>query len=466
MSGDSAIFNLDFIDPFGIPLYDVILKAKTSGAVHSVVLNQIEGEPQYLTTFQNSVQFENPTGTIEYYGRVESDTLVATQSFKNATNGFPPLVDLYAELAPDAVGDTTPGSAGQWLDLTGSAVTFSDTRFYARLNNAGGGWPQSEGFSTYFIYGFIIANPDSLTLAALALIYANVPIIIPSGLYHVDLTDTSFSRISGISTNTSGNSLHLGCNISDITSDPLFPTWPPASGFIITGGFTLTVEFSEPGFNDYTYPSLFIPQTQYLETAGNSAPLLGDIAFDIVPNITVNAAIDYHDSEDNLPVLRQLFFDGDVFNLGSFDHSYNDTARFTHLLTWPGAGEHYYYFRFSDGGDTVQTALDTLLIDPNSTPEHEIPLTFELYDNYPNPFNAQTTISFSLDRQAELTLNIYDITGKAVRTLANGNFGPGFHQASWEGKNNDGHLVSSGIYFYRLDISGKGSVTRKMLLLK
>jgi len=466
MDGDSALFNLDFIDPFGIPLYDVILKAKAGAAEYADTLSHVEGDPRYAVTYEGTINFDNPSGTIEYYGRVEADTLVATQSYKNAANQFPPAAGLYATLTADAVGDTTPGSAGQWLDLTGSAVTYSDTRLYGRLNNAGGGWPLNQGLTTYFIYGFLIYNPDTLTLSALAMLYVNVPFIMSSGLYRIDLADTSFSRIASISTQASGTSLHMACDISDITSDPLFPTWPPASGFVVSGGFTITAELGQPGFNDYTYPSLFIPMTQFLTTDVNAAPTLSDIGFDIIPNVSVNARINYLDFDGNLPVRRLLFFDRGVFDMGSFDHSYGDTAGFFHLLAWPGDGQHYYYFQFSDGRDTIQTPYDSLYLGPVAAHDGSMPLDFDLAQNYPNPFNARTSISFTLSKSAEISLDIYDLSGCLAVQLLQGRFSAGSHTAIWDGQDFSGQYVSSGVYFYRLGIDGRAFEARKMLLLK
>ncbi|OGC90367.1 MAG: hypothetical protein A2W25_02100 [candidate division Zixibacteria bacterium RBG_16_53_22] len=466
MVGDSALFNLDFIDPFGIPLYDVILKAKAGSSEYVNTLSHIEGDPRYATTFEGTIDFDNPSGTMEYYGRIEADTLIATQSYKNAANQFPPAASLYAALTGDAIGDTTPGSAGQWLDLTGSAVTYSETRLYGRLNNAGGGWPLNEGLTTYFIYGFVIYNPDTLTLSALAMLYVNVPFIMTSGLYRVDLADTSFSRIAAISTQTSGTSLHMACDISDITSDPLFPAWPPESGYIVAGGITITAEVGQPGFNDYTYPSLFIPATQFLAVDINSAPTLTDIGFDVIPNVTVNARINYFDFDGNLPVQRLIFFDWGVFDMGSFDHSYGDTADFFHLMTWPGEGMHYYYFRFSDGRDTIETPFDSLYLAPSAAHDERLPIAFELAQNYPNPFNSRTAISFTLSAPAEVELSVYDIAGCQVARLLQGNSNAGSHTAMWDSRDFSGQNVSSGVYFYRLRIDGSAGEARKMLLLK
>ena len=88
-----------------------------------------------------------------------------------------------------------------------------------------------------------------------------------------------------------------------------------------------------------------------------------------------------------------------------------------------------------------------------------------LYQNYPNPFNPSSVIGFELATPANVVLAIYDVEGREVRRLANGEAGTGYHTVLWDGKNDAGIRVSSGIYVYRLQ-TGDVVKTRKMLLLK
>ncbi len=97
--------------------------------------------------------------------------------------------------------------------------------------------------------------------------------------------------------------------------------------------------------------------------------------------------------------------------------------------------------------------------------ENDIPAFIRLEDNYPNPFNPETTISFNLDRAEYVSLEIYNIIGQKVKTLVNGPRNAGNHSVVWRGTNDDNHPVSSGIYLYKLK-SGKYSSTKKMILLK
>ena len=91
--------------------------------------------------------------------------------------------------------------------------------------------------------------------------------------------------------------------------------------------------------------------------------------------------------------------------------------------------------------------------------------TTRLEQNSPNPFNPQTAIRFTLDAKQDVTLAVYDVNGRLVRMLASGTRDVGTHSITWDGRNNAGATVSSGVYFYRLN-AGKFSQTKKMVMLK
>jgi hypothetical protein len=91
---------------------------------------------------------------------------------------------------------------------------------------------------------------------------------------------------------------------------------------------------------------------------------------------------------------------------------------------------------------------------------------YKLKANYPNPFNPTTNISFSLPAEAEIKLNIYNIKGQKVKTLTNSIYPQGNHNVMWNGRDDNGQPVGSGVYFYRLQVDGKTQATRKCLLLK
>jgi flagellar hook assembly protein FlgD len=87
--------------------------------------------------------------------------------------------------------------------------------------------------------------------------------------------------------------------------------------------------------------------------------------------------------------------------------------------------------------------------------------------NYPNPFNPQTTITFFTAENAEnAELVIYNIKGQKVKTLIHEALPAGKHSVVWNGKNSNGKRVSSGVYFYKLEMKKGKPLIKKMLLLK
>ncbi len=88
-----------------------------------------------------------------------------------------------------------------------------------------------------------------------------------------------------------------------------------------------------------------------------------------------------------------------------------------------------------------------------------------LHQNYPNPFNASTTIEYSLPSVMEVSLEVYNILGQKVRTLKRGHAPEGEHQVVWDGRNDTGHAVGSGVYLVRLH-TPSGTRFRKVMMLK
>jgi subtilisin family serine protease len=93
------------------------------------------------------------------------------------------------------------------------------------------------------------------------------------------------------------------------------------------------------------------------------------------------------------------------------------------------------------------------------------PEKFELQQNYPNPFNPTTRLTFAIPVQSAVRLTIYDLLGRQVRGLLAEELPAGYHAVSWDGTNDRGRAVSSGIYFYRLE-AGDFEQNRKMIMLK
>jgi len=86
---------------------------------------------------------------------------------------------------------------------------------------------------------------------------------------------------------------------------------------------------------------------------------------------------------------------------------------------------------------------------------------------YPNPFNPSTTVTFALPEAGRIQLAVYELGGRLVRTLAEGSFGVGPQQVPWDGRDDQGNPMASGVYFSKLTLpGGKGEMIQKMALIR
>ncbi len=139
---------------------------------------------------------------------------------------------------------------------------------------------------------------------------------------------------------------------------------------------------------------------------------------------------------------------------------------FVYAIAIDGSGNKW----FATSGGVAYLGVPTSV--PDEPVQNNIPNSFELFQNYPNPFNPNTTIPFTVygsqlivHSPIHTTLKIYNIRGQLVRTLVDDERLLGYYQVFWDGKDNSGKEVASGIYFYQLKTRDY-SDTRKMILLR
>ena len=114
-----------------------------------------------------------------------------------------------------------------------------------------------------------------------------------------------------------------------------------------------------------------------------------------------------------------------------------------------------------------QGSLEIWALDITQSAEDEIPKQETILSNYPNPFNPETTISFSVTQNSDfVNLDIYNIKGQKVKTLVNDNLERGNHSIVWDGVDESSKSVSSGVYFYKLTVNGESKSVKKCLMLK
>jgi cytoskeletal protein CcmA (bactofilin family) len=224
----------------------------------------------------------------------------------------------------------------------------------------------------------------------------------------------------------------------------------------------------------------------------------GDYYFNILdtePSAVIS--IEISECPTNIYVVRELDIENDVKVLITGDDAATDKVTFISLqsrkikigegavvqgnVIVPNAEVH-----FSEGSE-FRGALcaDKITLEPNvafsfhssevltkkadekvATTTEQAPVSsYELEQNYPNPFNPSTQIAFSVKEAGDMQLSIYNLNGQEVRTLISGHMESGRHAITWDGRDNVGQLVPSGIYFYKLRVNGFVQ-TKKMSLIK
>ncbi|MBN2070960.1 MAG: T9SS type A sorting domain-containing protein [Candidatus Krumholzibacteriota bacterium] len=148
-----------------------------------------------------------------------------------------------------------------------------------------------------------------------------------------------------------------------------------------------------------------------------------------------------------------------------YTNLFGGTAR----TSW--VGHSFMYVRNGDGGTLARNEFvkKTWEFFLNGVSEDvtgdTTPLTYALGQNYPNPFNPSTTIKFSIANKGHVSLKVYNVAGQLVSTLTNKVWEAGSHDIAWDGTNDLGSSVASGVYFYKLKADNYES-TKKMILLR
>ncbi len=108
---------------------------------------------------------------------------------------------------------------------------------------------------------------------------------------------------------------------------------------------------------------------------------------------------------------------------------------------------------------------DVIIVSVEEDDGNPFPNSYKLYENYPNPFNPNTTIRFEIPQASHVVLKVYNIQGEEIATLVNNSLNAGSYKAQWNGRNLNGETLSSGIYIYRI-ITDNFSQSHKMIMLK
>ena len=107
----------------------------------------------------------------------------------------------------------------------------------------------------------------------------------------------------------------------------------------------------------------------------------------------------------------------------------------------------------------------TVSVDDGDVGDNNLPHNLSLSQNYPNPFNMSTVISYSILRRSDVTISIINLLGQKVKTIETKNRPAGKYDYIWDGTDQSGKVVASGIYFYQIN-DGNYTESKKMVLLK
>lgn len=136
-------------------------------------------------------------------------------------------------------------------------------------------------------------------------------------------------------------------------------------------------------------------------------------------------------------------------DIGNFDESYE------------GGGSLVLKGSYVNGVLTGDTTIVASIDQSNSS----VPKSIKLFQNYPNPFNPRTTVEYFIPYSTKITISIYNLLGKRIRTLISNKLQVGSLKIIWDGRNNYGDFAGSGIYFYVLEY-GSNRISKKMVLVR
>ncbi|MDP8220270.1 MAG: T9SS type A sorting domain-containing protein, partial [Candidatus Stygibacter frigidus] len=139
-------------------------------------------------------------------------------------------------------------------------------------------------------------------------------------------------------------------------------------------------------------------------------------------------------------------------------------ATFSAPADWTGTENITFTVDDQLGRLTASDDVD-IIVTEVSEDNNELPVVTALTGNYPNPFNPETTIKMALKTNGLVRIDIYNVRGQMVRTLVNEYMDAGNHDIIWNGVDDHGQKLGSGVYFYNMKF-GKYTSTKKMILMK
>ena len=444
----------------------------------------------WTQTQRNEIAAEVPNAMNWWIARAGARPLTISYTFRDAATGYEPIT-------------RTQAQEGLWVADAMASIGYASGDYFTRaatFNNAirdsaGTDWsitlfivnskidPDGKFADNYFAYAYLggpfiimtydnngwgIANMDAVLAHEMA-----------HSFYALDEYATAnqpCSKQSGYLAAPNGNSALAGCPMNDANSIMRSVLLSVA----VVDSFTMgQIGWWDADVDGLSNPIDTAPRTNILTygpTDGNPYRLTFGGSADDVPLTNLNPFGYSHDITLNEITGVEWRIDGGAWTAasvadGTWDESLEDFAFVTEQL---GLGTHIIQTRATNAVGNVQSVADaeTVLVSAVTAvepggPEIGLPASppvVSLNDARPNPTHGETQFSWTLSAPARVTLDIYDVSGRRVRTLASGDFDAGTHQASWDGLDESGTQAASGHYLYRLEAGGHHETKRLVLV--
>lgn len=264
-------------------------------------------------------------------------------------------------------------------------------------------------------------------------------------------------EISGFSfRKTSGNSSF------EFSTNARIPIANDQTFSVISGDITITGKFDTRQTATGTYQIPFPPSPSGNWSASWSDNSTGKVAAPVLLTGALDSDIQIIDGYNIFRANASGVYDSVYASVPGYEFEFEDAAVV--------ADTNYYYTvnAFSQSGEQSEKTNEVGPISFTTTDVESatnVPTVFALSQNYPNPFNPETTIKYQLPRAAEVRLEIFNLLGQRVATLVERKQPAGYYTMQWNGKDNFGRNVASGVYLYRLQ-AGEFLQVRKLTLLR
>ena len=194
-----------------------------------------------------------------------------------------------------------------------------------------------------------------------------------------------------------------------------------------------------------------------------------EMTFDTLSvNETVEHSIIFTNTGTTALAVTNIKIDSDVFTLTSDAAQLveaGEEVEITIEFAPEAAGDHEATLSFNTNDSDNEEVEMTLVGTATKTVDINVPTSFELNQNYPNPFNPSTTVKYQVPENAKVNMIVYNMTGQKIATLTNEFQAAGYHNVVWNGTNDFGQTVASGVYFLRMQ-AGSYAKTISMTFTK